>query len=600
MQRITKRDEATLSGSGRENRVKHNIYIITIIHLNFEIMKKKLMMVAVLLGALSLGACVDNDESASVEAVRNAKAEQLKGAAALANAQAEAETIRANAEAKLKEAEAAYQDAKTEADKAKWAAKLTVIQAEAARDIAEAQRDQKNAEMDIITNQDQWINSTLWSNYSNASDKLISLNGQLINATADEIALKAGVVSAQKAAEKIAVEKNQFIARQTERKDQLSKLSSIASDRAALEKKIETLRVEYTELTAAKGKTEDAVTAAQAKFDEAQEKIYAQSGNTDKLSSDLAKVGSELTSVRVEYNNQTYYFSVTTSNFVEVGENSNNAQSVRFYELGLKSQTTSATLAFQDKIKYIKEKIVGVPSDTDKGIQASGAYTNIEYWAAQKKQKEAEKAAATTDAEKAAIQAEIDALQPDIERADEALVAAKEKLAEAEADFKAFQDAVALFANADAKAAYDKDIADAKTLAEALVAASDADDAAQLPLDANQTAQRDVQALLTSTANIDKLIADCDVQIAEAKEDIANANSTKTIYVWSDNAYYDFVTGTWYPGYVVDQNNIGEDTAEALHAYMVDRIEALNAQIESQGQIVEKYKKQLDDAIAAL
>lgn len=556
------------------------------------------MMVAVLLGALSLGACVDNDESASVEAVRNAKAEQLKGAAALANAQAEAETIRANAEAKLKEAEAAYQDAKTEADKAKWAAKLTVIQAEAARDIAKAQKAQKDAEMAIITNQDQWINNTLWWNYSDASDKLISLNGQLINATADEIALKAGVVSAQKAAEKIAVEKNQYIARQTERKDQLSKLSSIASDRAALEKKFETLRVEQTELTAAKGKTADAVTAAQAKFDEAQEKIYAQSGNTDKLSSDLAKVGAELTYIEVEYNNQTYYFSVTTSNFVEVGENSNNAQSVRFYELGLKSQTTSATLAFQNKIKYIKENIVGVPSDTDKGIQASGAYTNIEYWAAQKKQKEAEKAAATTDAEKAAIQAEIEALQPDIERADEALEAAKKELAEAEAEFKAFQDAVALFANADAKAAYDKDIADAKTLAEALVAASDADGAAQLPLSANQTALQDVQTLLNSTQNIDQMIADCDVQIAKAKEDIAKANSTNTIYVWSNQAY--LLNGRWYPGYVVDQNNIGEDTAEALHAYMVDRIEALNAQIESQGQIVEKYKKQLDDAIAAL
>ena len=561
-------------------------------------MKKKLMMVAVLLGALSLGACVDNDESASVEAVRNAKAEQLKGAAALANAQAEAETIRANAEAKLKEAEAAYQDAKTEADKAKWAAKLTVIQAEAARDIAKAQKAQKDAEMAIITNQDQWINNTLWWNYSDASDKLISLNGQLINATADEIALKAGVVSAQKAAEKIAVEKNQYIARQTERKDQLSKLSSIASDRAALEKKFETLRVEQTELTAAKGKTADAVTAAQAKFDEAQEKIYAQSGNTDKLSSDLAKVGAELTYIEVEYNNQTYYFSVTTSNFVEVGENSNNAQSVRFYELGLKSKTKSATLAFQNKIKYIKENIVGVPSDTDKGIQASGAYTNIEYWAAQKKQKEAEKAAATTDAEKAAIQAEIEALQPDIERADEALEAAKKELAEAEAEFKAFQDAVALFANADAKAAYDKDIADAKTLAEALVAASDADDAAQLPLSANQTALQDVQTLLNSTQNIDQMIADCDVQIAKAKEDIAKANSTNTIYVWSNQAY--LLNGRWYPGYVVDQNNIGEDTAEALHAYMVDRIEALNAQIESQGQIVEKYKKQLDDAIAAL
>lgn len=556
------------------------------------------MMVAVLLGALSLGACVDNDESASVEAVRNAKAEQLKGAAALANAQAEAETIRANAEAKLKEAEAAYQDAKTEADKAKWAAKLTVIQAEAARDIAKAQKAQKDAEMAIITNQDQWINNTLWWNYSDASDKLISLNGQLINATADEIALKAGVVSAQKAAEKIAVEKNQYIARQTERKDQLSKLSSIASDRAALEKKFETLRVEQTELTAAKGKTADAVTAAQAKFDEAQEKIYAQSGNTDKLSSALAKAGAELTYVEVEYNNQIEGFYVTTFNSVEVGENSNNAQPVNFYELNVKSQTTSATLAFQNKIKYIKENIVGVPSDTDKGIQASGAYTNIEYWAAQKKQKEAEKAAATTDAEKAAIQAEIEALQPYIERADEALEAAKKELAEAEAEFKAFQDAVALFANADAKAAYDKDIADAKTLAEALVAASDADDAAQLPLSANQTALQDVQTLLNSTQNIDQMIADCDVQIAKAKEDIAKANSTNTIYVWSNQAY--LLNGRWYPGYVVDQNNIGEDTAEALHAYMVDRIEALNAQIESQGQIVEKYKKQLDDAIAAL
>ena len=86
--------------------------------------------------------------------------------------------------------------------------------------------------------------------------------------------------------------------------------------------------------------------------------------------------------------------------------------------------------------------------------------------------------------------------------------------------------------------------------------------------------------------------------VDQAKEDIAKANSTNTIYVWSNQAY--LLNGRWYPGYVVDQNNIGEDTAEALHAYMVDRIEALNAQIESQGQIVEKYKKQLDDAIAAL
>ena len=69
-------------------------------------MKKKLMMVAVLLGALSLGACVDNDESASVTAVRNAKAEQLKGAAALANAQAGVQ----DAQKRLTEAKAAAKE----------------------------------------------------------------------------------------------------------------------------------------------------------------------------------------------------------------------------------------------------------------------------------------------------------------------------------------------------------------------------------------------------------------------------------------------------------------------------------------------------------
>ena len=74
-------------------------------------MKKKLMMVAVLLGALSLGACVDDNESASVTSIRNAKAQQLEALAALSSAQAEAELIVANAEAALKQAKAAYQQA---------------------------------------------------------------------------------------------------------------------------------------------------------------------------------------------------------------------------------------------------------------------------------------------------------------------------------------------------------------------------------------------------------------------------------------------------------------------------------------------------------
>lgn len=65
-------------------------------------MKKKLMMVAVLLGALSLGACVDNDESASVTAVRNAKAKQLESVANMNNANADAKKAITAAEVAIK------------------------------------------------------------------------------------------------------------------------------------------------------------------------------------------------------------------------------------------------------------------------------------------------------------------------------------------------------------------------------------------------------------------------------------------------------------------------------------------------------------------
>lgn len=69
-------------------------------------MKKKLMMVTLLLAGLSMGACVDDKESASVTAVRDAKTEQLESVAAMNSAAAEAKQAIAAAEAALKLAEA--------------------------------------------------------------------------------------------------------------------------------------------------------------------------------------------------------------------------------------------------------------------------------------------------------------------------------------------------------------------------------------------------------------------------------------------------------------------------------------------------------------
>lgn len=74
-------------------------------------MKKKLLMVAVLLGTLSLGACIDDNESQSVTNVRNSKTAELKSIAAMEKAEAEAKVTLANAEAALNAAKAKAEQA---------------------------------------------------------------------------------------------------------------------------------------------------------------------------------------------------------------------------------------------------------------------------------------------------------------------------------------------------------------------------------------------------------------------------------------------------------------------------------------------------------
>lgn len=108
-------------------------------------MKKKLMIVAVLLGALSLGACVDDNESQSVTNVRNSKTAELKSIAAMEKAAADAKLTMSTAEAKLKLAEAEAQQAAAakalaEAELEKKQAELIALQKEAAEIENEAAR----------------------------------------------------------------------------------------------------------------------------------------------------------------------------------------------------------------------------------------------------------------------------------------------------------------------------------------------------------------------------------------------------------------------------------------------------------------------------
>ena len=135
---------------------------------------KKGFLFGAMLSAFALVGCVDSNESASVEAVRNSKAEEQKALAAMYNAQAAAATTQAQAEAALAQAEAAlvqahaeltqaeaeYQKIKNEYEKDKNNIELQKLlaQAEVAKAAAEQQIQQIKDQMELaVINQQKAI-----------------------------------------------------------------------------------------------------------------------------------------------------------------------------------------------------------------------------------------------------------------------------------------------------------------------------------------------------------------------------------------------------------------------------------------------------------
>ena len=152
------------------------------------IMRKKFFAIYALVGALVASpvftSCVDDSESASVTALRGAKAEQLKSIAALNNAKAQAETTLAQAEAALKAAQAAQEQAL--ADKAAAEAKIKELEAQMAEDkydaelaaaLAQAQANKLSAEKQIAYYQGEMEKSAL-----QLEKDLIALEKQLMDA----------------------------------------------------------------------------------------------------------------------------------------------------------------------------------------------------------------------------------------------------------------------------------------------------------------------------------------------------------------------------------------------------------------------------------
>ena len=186
-------------------------------------MKKKFIAVYALIGVLALGStaltsCVDDNESASVTAIRDAKAAQLNAYAAYYNAQAEAQKITSEAQAAIDNAEAAYQELQNQMQEielqkaqAALAGELAVIQIEAEANLQRAQANLESAKAQLIASLDQ-VSDAEKTRIEQLIIKADGVLGELNTAQKDLITKQSDLIAAQYGLKNDTITTNQTIA----------------------------------------------------------------------------------------------------------------------------------------------------------------------------------------------------------------------------------------------------------------------------------------------------------------------------------------------------------------------------------------------------
>ncbi|MFK2461881.1 DUF4082 domain-containing protein [Bacteroides fragilis] len=510
-------------------------------------MKKKLMMVAVLLGALSLGACVDNDESASVEAVRNAKAEQLKGLAALANAQAEATKITAEAEAALKNAQAEYQKEMTEEAKQKFAVKIEQIKAKAEQEIAAAKLQAAQDQQALLDLADKRLRE-LYSQYSIAVGELDGYTRRKLNAVTALTNLESDIVhfKTQKDIDIASEERN--IANYNFEIGLYEKYEKV--DKTELEQKATTLYKEYQKVNAlvepkrtAKNNASDAYNEASSKFyyNNYPEPVY---NNNDYVRDPIKTVASVKTfEVKGWWNIYDVENKVLSAN-----------KSVPYYTLNA-SGVERKKQELANTLKYNKT-FLGTPKAGE--TAATGLYADLAT--AETNLENAKKADPVNQGEVERCQQTVDQVKADIE-------STKKLIADNEADVAEFAALIDTFSGDDLKA-YDKAVEDQKALAEALETALKELDAAQEASSKACTEWQTAASAASAAFDVNEAIESLKYQIAQSERNIIS--------------------------YKNDINS-KEDAIASKKA----EIETINTQIEAQTAIVNNWKAQIEAAIEA-
>lgn len=614
-------------------------------------MRKKFIAVYALMAVLALGSttltsCVDDNESASVTAIRNAKAEQLKALAALSNAQAEAAKIQAEAEAALRNAQAEWQKEQTEEAKQKFAVQIEVIKAQAERDIALAKKDALQYEKEIWENADAKIQAMV-SDYQSALQDVIDTKEELIEAKIDYAHFEVDSTLAEAKYKEFVIDQNRTIAQNEADIKRLQALAEGGADKTALAEQMEVLagqayKMLHTDLPAVEAKQAEAEKAKEDAYlpinidkpfteDQEHEKLEWEAGLLP-----YAKGVQTLKAYEAEYSDEDIKFIETDNEtYVASIKECFEEEAVTVYTRSKGSDFVNATQVVENALNQdIADATANLGAKKTATEAGTGALGDLEQAEADLKAKQAALAAenAKPDKDQSVInqlEGEIDDLNVSIEQYKESVAQYTEEIADLKQELKDFQATLEVVKEgSDAQKQY---IETAKTVlkaAEAYVTAQHevhkVDNAIKLiglsknDFNDNMEVNAGVQGtngsqynqlykLYSNTADVEELIAECEKNIAEAKKAIERGESSSNGYhleeKWVDVAIID-VSGTitgwerkfvsiWVPDYV------DERFTETTRAMMEENIKRLEEQLAVYEQIANNYKAALDAAIQA-
>ena len=544
-------------------------------------MKKKLMMVAVLLGALSLGACVDDNESASVTNIRDAKAEQLRSLATLNEAKAEAELIRANAEAALKNAKAAYEQAlanNQEIENSKleqeYALYLEKLEAETRLQILKAQEELANYQEDVLSDK-----------YAKELKALLEMQENLMVLKVKVAKAEAGLLAGSATNTVTILEEKQKIAEYEAKIAVLQNEDYITLDDAELLAEIATKEQEkemaeaafmsseaYTTLYTNGQKVDDALEA----FKE-QEKLinkvntinYVVTGTGDQNGLDYLQVNQYPNGkLGVTATNRYVITNARIDEYQKLQADRMYANDVAYASAKLGKETDKADATFENNAGYEQSTAYAQRAEAADWLKAAQdlktkftaleeddvldfEYRGNSYIGYTKKQG-------------------LDFAEDEIESAQNYVASAEDYIAECKADLdeatiaqKEYQDALASL-DLDA---YNKAVADVETASQAVLDAYEAYKEASKPIEEMQAEIDALNNLATNGAiDIDGEIAELEKSIAESQKVIAELEAGE-------------VENSWYIEYYNAQ------------------IEGLELQIKAQQQVVDAAKEALEASI---